>query len=187
MNSYAYLLKMFRAVLTHSLAIGGRVFYAPYWANELNSSNLEQLIEGATGEAKTKKYPLALIMPPTAQGRDWNITMLFLTQTGITSAGHIRNLEPATNRSLHSVADDWQEMKSAADDFLATLKLLIRDKGLGGPFSLTSEVPVITPVSTIGDDRVSGVIVRFPVLLQAACEVSDYPADAVTLINLPEL
>ena len=186
MISYPHIDHSFRKLLTKSKAIGGRFYIAPKWATELNSSTLETLVADLVPKTQTKKYPLAVMMPPAMHG-DYTgrtfketvpITIMFLKQSGKQSNGQVQSVHRPTGTTGHSTLHDWHDMKRVAMDFMQALSLAIISTNLKNFFILSqAEKQVIVPISNIANDNLSGVMLTFAILLVNNCPaLEDYDA-----------
>ena len=169
----------------------GRFHICPHWGSELNAGNLERVIEQTIGELPAKKYPLTIMMPPRSSGdfadgeygvkEGYNFVLLFLTTTFTDGNGQVKNPNPDTGTSMHTIVEDWHDMKRCAASFMRVLKEL-----MPANFILSERTPqYIDPISTMGNDRLSGVMLQFAATLFTGCELEDYPADYLTKIQLP--
>jgi hypothetical protein len=198
MISYPFITDLFTNVLAKSKAIGGRFYLCPRNGNEINSDELEQVIQEVVLPATVQKYPLALLMPPRSRGKftntkqgEWEsyrFIMFFLKTTYADSANQVIDRNSRTGTSMHSVPMDWHDMKRAATGFVRVLArvqrsaLLINDK-----FRLDDDDRLVDPVSMIGKDRVSGVRLEFGGSLFVGCELEDYNESDLNSIIIPEL
>lgn len=199
MISYPYIQDLFTNVLTKSRAIKGRLFVCPKFGTEINSDELGQIIENLViPERLTKKYPLALLMPPqsfgkyTDKGGEWEkyrIMMCFLTTTYYSGTNQTVNPNPNTKTSMHTVPQDWHDMKRCAINFITVLDKYSRRQGLiAKTFRLDQERDkIITPVSEIGADKCSGVRLEFMVSMFIGCELEDYDEADILSIEEPML
>lgn len=212
MLSYPFIEAVLQAVLKHSKAIQGRVYWAPFFGSELNSANLEQIVKDSLG-TDPKKYPLSIIIPPlnnaleTANGWEtYMIRQLFLKRDGATSAGDIQDRERNTNRSLHTIVEDWHDMRRAAVGMLKMISRLNQYDQLTIPpvchcdpqtllrdrFRVSDRIPKTTvPVTRIGNDKLSGVMITYGVGVYERCdcdteEIEDYGYVAPGSIVLPD-
>ena len=175
----------------------GRLFLCPYWGSELNTGNLDQVIERTPGIQGAKQYPLAIMMPPRSAAdyateggtRDEHqFTIFFLKQSHVTSERQIQSLDRDTNRSLHKITDDWHDMKRCAVAFMKVLGALMENGVINQYFYVSERSPQnITPVSTIGNDKVSGVMLQLTGTILTACELEDYPENFLTGFQMPAL
>lgn len=196
MLAYPYIESVFKAVLKHSLVMGGRFHICPQFGFEINTNNLEQVLKFAFGgddQYKAQKYPLALMLPPPSTGDylddhfkdEYEITMFFLTTTFYTSHNQVKGLNRNTNTSQHTIVEDWHDMKRCAVKFLKALQSVAPVAG-GKFFIKEGLMPIIDPVSLAGNDRVSGVKVIFNFCVAEDCTEEDYPTDFVDQFERPE-
>lgn len=192
MLSYLYVEQLFRNILTHSTVMQGRFYLCPHYGSEMNEINVGDIL-ARTGLDKKEKYPLCIMLPPVsrplygrAQKDYYRADLLFLTKTYAASNGMVK--QPAGDgKSSHTIPMDWHDMKRCADDFTKVLIELVQNTNLRQFFFLNEkENPITEPVSTIGDDRVSGVVhsISFAITA-AACAIEDYPVDFLTHITIP--
>lgn len=195
MLSYPFLQETFTAILKESKVIQGRMMIAPYFGYDLNSAITSDMIESMDPERKAK-FPLCIMMPPKSTAnydsdRDfkdrYNIGLLFLTGTYQTGSGDVKTPNPQMpNKSNHTIVQDWHDMKRCAKSFMQVLRQLIIDKGLNNKLSIcSSPTPAIVPVSTVGNDRLSGVYLTFDATLWSGCELEDYAEGYMDRIVLP--
>lgn len=198
MISYPFIQELFTNVLSKSRAIRGRLFLCPKLGTEINSDELGAIIDDlVVPDRLEKKYPLALLMPPTSYGQytakngEWEkyrFTMFFLTTTYYSGTNQTMNPNPSTKTSKHTVPQDWHDMKRCAGAFIYVLNKFVKDQGLIlNSFRLDQERDkVITPISEIGFNRVSGVRIEFMGSVFIGCELEDYDADEIASIEVPE-
>lgn len=203
MRSYPFIDELFRNVLEKSTAIAGRSFICPKQGTEINSDELGQVIQDLVDPLRlTKKYPLAIWMPPTAYGQyrvqnnrlpagEWEryvITGFFLTPAHYT-AGDNKTLNPnkSTRTSTHTVMQTWHDMKRCAQNFITVLDKFTRSEGLvANSFRLDHQRDkIISPVSGIGVDNASGVRLDFGFELMIGCELEDYSENDIAGITVP--
>lgn len=200
-----YIQSLFKAILDKSLVIQGRFYLCPKYASELNTANLDQLILGSL--PSDIKYPLALMLPPIKSGNfqfhgadvagpqigynTYRISMLFLRPATYTAYNQPSQPLPNTALPTHTIADTWHDMSRCAENFLQVLYSVLEKQRLnGGPTAIT--IGEASPqseqyVSDIGNDKVSGVLFQFPLLVNGGCDIEDYPDDFVETIVIPEL
>jgi hypothetical protein len=185
---------LFEQILSKSKVIEGRFHVSKTnTAKELNTSNLEEITIDAFGAIKTnRKYPIAILLPPTeildnyADDEDYTpyqLRMLFLTQTYNGSNG-IKSPNFMNNTSQHPVRYDWKDMRECARNFrkafIAVTENQKKEKyildGQGEDF--------IQRLSNIGNDKLSGVIISFKVLLFEPCKLTDYDPDDLENITI---
>lgn len=193
MTSYTYIEQFFKAVLLQSLQIQGRLFILPKVGQELNSDEFHQVMNLATGE---RKYPAAFMMPPRSEGifyqnDEWEryrFVLFFLNTTYYDGNNQIRDLNEATQTSMHTVVQDWEEMKRAAIDFIRVLRVVQKGGNdqsinmLNSIFRLGNEKVLIDPVSFVSSTRLSGVRVTFEASVFIGCEIEDYVSGGVVVL-----
>ncbi len=198
MLSYPYILAVYQAILKKSDAIQGRVFMAPFWASELNTENLNQIVADSLSGPLKKQYPLCLILPPvadveapTSEGQGgWNsytINQLFLKQEARTSDGQIQAADVLINNSTHTIVQDWHDMGRVATSFLRMLRQSVIYGQLGSTMRPTDRNPFrIVPVTRLGNDKANGVLASYRIQIFESCgDLEDYPPGAVDEIILP--
>lgn len=194
MTGYPYLEDLFRAVLGQSKAIQGRFYIASKAGHEINSDNLSQVLQQEVNPIIGNKYPLVLMMAPVSLGMygsedawdEHRITLFFLKTTYRNGDNSIANINPDTQTSMHTVPQDWHDMKRCAVSFLRVIQDLEDNLLLRQHFILSGRSQrVITPISLIGTDRVSGVRLDFSASLFAGCDLEDYPSYDAYNIVLP--
>jgi hypothetical protein len=193
MLSYPYIESLFKAVLAQSFVMQGHFHTCPHFGGELNTGNMEEvLIQSLGTDYKKKIYPLTLMLPPRSSGDytndyfkdEYDIVLYFLTTTFYTARNQIKTLNPDSLVSQHPIVFDWHDMKRCAVKFLKALQEVA---GITGTFYVKEgERPYISPISTIGTDRVSGVMVSFVFSLGESCTDEDYPVDFLSKIQLPD-
>jgi hypothetical protein len=194
MISYPFIQDLFKNILSKSKGIEGRFYIASKGGNEINSDLLQQVL---TDDVLVKKYPLSLLMPPRSQGNytdragEWekyHFTMFFLKTTYYDSNNQISNINPNTQTSMHTIAQDWHDMKRCAVNFIRVLDKVQKSLGLiTTSFRLPADSKAITPVSLVGIDRVSGVRLDFNASLFIGCDIGeDYTDSDISSITLPE-
>lgn len=199
MISYPYIQDLFTNVLAKSRAIKGRLFLCPKLGTEMNSDELGQVIQDLVVPARLeKKYPLSLLMPPTSFGKytekggEWEkyrILMFFLNTSYYSGTNQTMVPNTNTKTSMHTVPQDWHDMKRCATNFITVLDRFTRRENLiTKTFRLEQErEKIITPVSEIGKDRCSGVRLEFMASLFMGCEIEDYDETEICSIKVPEL
>lgn len=181
MTSYPFISTLFKSILSKSKAIGGRFYVCPKMGYEINSDMVGEVLKQIN---TPKKYPLCLMMPPRSNGDFYFITLFFLKETYY-GGGNVINTN--TQTSTHTIEYDWTDMKRCADGFMYAIDSVAMASGYEY-FAITSKsTPVITPVTEIGADRVSGVRLDFQLTLRVVvCEVpGDYDESDIELIEIP--
>ncbi|SFW16126.1 hypothetical protein [Chitinophaga sancti] len=196
MTSYPFIETFFKSVLEQSKGIQGRFHLCPRFGLEINSDQLESVINDDIKPVSGRKYPMALMMPPRSQGSftgvfgEWETyraVMFFLNTTYYTGNNQVKAPNPNTRTSTHSITEDWHDMKRCAVNFLRVLDRIQRQKGLTTyVFRLsTTQQSMIDPVSSIGSDRVSGVRLDFQFSLMVGCDIEDYTTEGISSITVP--
>lgn len=197
MISYPFIQELFTNVLAKSRAIRGRLFLCPKMGTEINSDELGAIIADlVVPDRLEKKYPLALLMPPvsfgqyTAKNGEWEkyrFTMCFLNTSYYSGTNQTMTPNTSTKTSMHTIPQDWHDMKRVAGAFIYVLNKFSKDQGLiNTSFRLDQERDkIITPISEIGFDRVSGVRLEFMGSVFIGCELEDYDAVEISSIEIP--
>lgn len=174
----------------------GRFYVCPKWGSELANPNIDEALY--IGEAKAQKYPAALLMPPSKEGQFeyrnepnssghtdiYTIKLLFVA--GTTNTGQNQPQQPnQIERSTHTIPETWHDMDRCATDFIAVLREVILPS-TGNIMIWDTVTPKITPVTDLGSDKVSGVMLYFKLALFSGCTVEDYPDDWITSIIIPD-
>ena len=174
--SYQYIQDLFTSIFENSKNIAGRFHVSHhYGAQEINSDNLGELLTDVTN----KKYPLVVLTPPTSRlikpDSDWEYYRIILFFVTTSYYGDGKPINFNTRTGLHTVLQDWQDMKRCAKGFLAQLKSLER-VSQGREFRLPNKEMYIHPISIISQDRISGVRLDFDLVLYTnSCEpIDDY-------------
>lgn len=195
MRGYPFITDLFTNVLQKSKAIEGRFTVSSAVGQEINSDTLGQVLTDAITQNKgNKKYPLSIMMPPVSRGEfkynqqefeGYAISMFFLKTTYYDSNNQIANRNQNTNTSMHTIPQDWHDMKRCAVSFLRVLDKVQRSGSMLNYFRLLSGEKIFRPVSNIGTDRASGVKVDFQIQVFAGCEIEDYDPNDISTINIP--
>jgi len=182
---------LFKKVLEQSFVIEGRYHVSADMGQDLNANNLGTLV----ASIPEKKYPLCVCVPPVSnivtqngqQKEEFYFTLLFVCQT------YKDQSNPRTRQSTHEVWYDWKDMKQAAADFISVLDSFTRSAKLqsGLPIAVQFNIDAgnvkVTRLSKFGEDRISGVAIRFTGTLHGNdCAINDYPADYLTKIVVPD-
>jgi len=179
-----FIKELFKNILQQSNVIEGRFHLCSHWAREINNINVDEVLPNAVPTAK--KYPTVLLMPPFQRGQfhlteqqakdSVEIGMLFLTPAHYTGQNRV-NRPTASNQSKQTIDETWNEMDRAARDFMKVLDQVIMDAGIQNTVYIDDKSPQsIVPVSEMGNDKASGVYLKFSLALSTSCEVSDYDA-----------
>lgn len=156
---------------------------------DLNADNSDDAIIGNSVNQTTwqKKYPCAVLMPPLEVGRNrqknttrYQLTMYFLTTTYADGMNATKSINVQTNTSKVSIKEDWSQMKSAAEDFMATMRntfytdLTVLDYIR----PVKSNEELYQRVSLANNDRLSGIRLIFELDVVIGCGV--YSGNAPT-------
>ena len=176
MTDYQYIKDLFQAVLSKSKAIEGRFHVSHrYGAQEINSDNLGELISEVTN---TKKYPLAMLIPPHSRSiDDWERYRIIIFFAKTSYYGQLDRAKIST----HSILEDWHDMKRVSINFAIQLNHLFR-VSQGKVFRIPKNQSLTVPFSTIGADRISGIRYDFDLDLFNGCQLEDY----TELMTYPE-
>lgn len=195
MIGYQYIQDLFTVVLSKSKAVQGRFFVSSRNGSELDSDTLGSIIEDVFARTSVKKYPLTFMMPPRSvsdymnQSMHWDnyrIVLFFLKGTFYNSINQVQNINPNTRTSMHTILQDWHDMKRCAFSFIRALDI-VQQKQIGTmfPFRMDASDKTITPVSLIGKDQASGVRLDFNISLFTGCQIEDYSDDDINSITVP--
>ena len=194
MLSYPFIQGVFQSILDKSLLIDGRLHVCPKWGGEVNNINIDEVIPNAL--PNRPKYPCALLMPPSSTGvyqyddnqsnqGVYEINLVFITGATHTQQNAIAKPNEAL-QSAHTIPETWHDMRRCAVSFLRVLQELIVAQNLSNDIYVSDRtLPEIHPITTIGNDQVSGVLLRFKLGVSTGCGVEDYPDDYTTAITLP--
>lgn len=195
-----YIQSLFQAILSQSLVMQGRFFLCPKQAAELNSANISEIVTGIPSDTK---YPVALLMPPRKIGNfqfsgeevagtqigynTYLMQMLFLRPAQYTTYNQPGTPLPNTPIPTHTVPETWHDMTRCAEDFLQVLRQVLRSHRIMALQISENATQTIVPVTEIGNDKVTGVLLNFNILVNGGCDIEDYPSDYLQLIEVPEL
>jgi hypothetical protein len=188
---------LFKNILSKSKGVEGRFFYCPKMGKEINTDDLDEVIKNAFSQPEAKKYPCAIMMPPTSNGKfvdpkgEWeyyNFILFFLKTTFYTGDNQIANINPNTQTSTHSILSDQHDMGRCARNFIAVIERVARTKGLiRDKFRLSSDHDkLIRPVANVGTNRLSGVRIDFTGSIFNGCAIEDYNEEGIDEIVIPE-
>ena len=193
-----YINSLFSAILDVSLVMGGRFYICPKQGSEMNNANIAELVMNAPPNGI--KWPAALMMPPKKSGNFqfsllevtdfdlYTIQMMFLRPASYTAYNQPSQPLPNTPISTHTVVDTWHDMSRCAEDFMKALRGIIDSGSLQGTLTISERLtPVIQYITEIGNDKLSGALLTFNLLMNGGCELEDYPSDYLTRIELPAL
>lgn len=147
---------------------------------DLNADNSDDAIIGNSVNQTDwkKKYPCAVLMPPREVGRNkqklttrFQLTMYFLTTTYADGMNATKSINVQTNTSKVSIKEDWSQMKSVAEDFMATMNnqfytdLTILDYIR----PVKSNEETYDRVTMVNNDRLSGIRLTFELDVVIGC------------------
>ncbi len=195
-----YIHSLFQAIISQSLVLHGNFFVCPKLASEINNSNISEIV---TGTPNATKWPAALMMPPRKTGNfqftgyevggteigynAYHMQMLFLRPSAYTAYNQPSQPLPGTPIPTHTVEDTWHDMTRCAEDFLQALKQVIQYNQIMAIFISETAQQSIIPVTNIGNDALSGVLLNFTIKVNGGCDIEDYPSNYLSLIVVPEL
>lgn len=200
MIGYPYIQSLFTAVLKASLVMQGRFYVTPKMASEINTAYLNEIV---TAIPPAIKWPAALMIPPRKSGNfqfsgdevagteigynTYNIRMLFLRPTSYTAYNQPSQPLPGTAIPTHTAVDTWHDMSRCAEDFMQVLKQVLWHNQITALVISERSQQSIDPVTDIGNDAVSGVLLSFNILVNGGCDIEDYPSDYLQTIVVPDL
>lgn len=154
--------------------------------------NLNNVLSGIELPAPGDTYPGVFCLPPqstingTLQNGDWEcfyFRLFFLCTTGYTGDNQIKEPDPSTNTSLHTVAMDWSDMKGLALGFMNALEKLQKNPALRSEFRLGQKEPwKIFRLSNLQNANVSGVMLQFEGQINVPCEFTDINIDGINTL-----
>lgn len=198
-----YLIDLFKSILTKSKVINGRFYCCPFWGQELNKGNIEEIIQYVeTKQPKDQKYPAALLMPFRTVGNfqysglnnigqaGWShkeITMVFVCNSQTTGQNQTTTPAVGTGKSTHTTQQTWHDMERCAVDFMAVLYNVIFQNNLQGTVNISESYrQEILQVTNKANDQVTGVLLRFQLDWASGCDIEDYPDNYLSLIVPPD-
>lgn len=194
MLSYLFILGFFKNVLSFSHAIAGRIFYSNNTGLEINSDELGEVMKDIVDITDKKNFPCVIMLPPVSTGTftgnqgDWEnyrITLMFLKTSYINSDNQTINKNKNTGKSMHTISEDWHDMKRIAMMFLKTVSKVMINKRLYSYVNFTKDLKVFTPISLVGKNRLSGVRLEFGLAIFTDCKVDeDYDENIINSISV---
>ena len=200
-----YIKSLFSAILAQSKVIDGRFYICPFWGNEINKLNLDEITSWVEPFIDTmQKYPAAILMPMREVGNfqyqddpstvnaysTIECAMVFITNAYVTGQNQVSAPAAGTKQPTHTIPDTWHDMARCAKNFLEVLYAGIEARKCGpAPYIFISEKgqQSIIEVTSKGNDEVSGVMMRFSIGLFGGCDLEDYNSDYLTTIQWPAL
>lgn len=191
MTNYQYIYNLFKGILISSKAIEGRFHIAyRYGLQEINYDQVGQVLDGLGTE---KKYPLVIMAPPhstfdlgghNAGWETFRLIMFFMKKSFNNSDNTVQTMNPDTGTSMHTVYQDWHDMKRVAINFAQAL-LSVQANVLPAKFNYpTQQHALFIPMSNIGTDRAAGIRFDFDFRLFVGCEIEDYE-QLPTILTIP--
>ena len=193
MRSYPFIKSLFTNVLQLSHGIEGRFTMSTKNALEINTDNMDQVLPDLAQPDTSRKYPLAIMPAPSSNGdyvysgwEEYQFIIFFLKTTYYTGGNQIASPNANTQTSTHTIPEDWHDMKRCAINFLRFLEAVIKANTLqAGTFRLQHGKQFIKPVSSVGVDRASGVMLSFKADVAIGCNIEDYDTEDLNSINIP--
>lgn len=199
-----FIKSLFSAILAQSKVINGRFYLCPFWGQEINKGNIEEIINWVTPFIVTnQKYPVAMLMPMKEVGMfqyglekdgsvqdysNFECTLVFATNAYVTGQNQPSSPAPGTNQPTHTIPDTWHDMARCAKNFLSVLYEGILAQGLQQTvFISEQEKPQLLPVTNKGNDSISGVLLRFYLKVYPGCTLEDYNNTYLTDIQWPPI
>lgn len=193
MQGFVYIKDLFKSVLQCSEAIEGRFHISQRNGWEMNTDQVGEIAGSVSGN----KYPLALMLPPFVRGNhiqsstDWerySVVVFFLKRTYNNSNGSVAAVNTNTFTSTHTVVEDWHDMHREAVGFIKALQKVVKDGMLmANRVRFVNEPQTIRPLSQVGSDLVSGVMLEMKLELPPICDLEGYNTEALNNIQLPSV
>lgn len=168
---------IFHMIVKASSVMDGRYAVLERGARDLNINNL---LSGL--ELPESKYPGVFCLPPqsdtdntTGAWETFEFRLLFLCSSYSTGDNQIKYADDLTNTSLHTVAQDWSDMKNCAMGFIHALRQV---EVSGFRLSQNRNYRIIR-LSEIQNDRLSGVMLLFNAALFNSCSYDDIDMNAL--------
>jgi hypothetical protein len=198
-----FIKSLFSAILSKSKVINGRFYICPFWGQELNKGNIEEIVSWVQPHLPSgQKYPAALLMPMKSAGNmqydgDNSVenayntiecTMVFVTNAYVTGQNQVSSPAEGTNQPTHTIPDTWHDMERCAGDFMKVIYNGILAQGLQSTIFISEKRPQeLIEVTNKSNDSVSGVLMRFYICLASGCGIEDYPEEYLKEIQWPEV
>lgn len=191
---------LFQAILSASPVMEGRYHVSPNKGKDLDANNLETFLKDAMDAVTdvSDKYPICVCLPPYSRversdNEIFTFTLFFVTTTYYENNA-VKFQDPDSGLSTHHVWYDWQDMKTAAENFINALDKVIRKRSitidsktypLGTWIALAGDV-VYRRLSRFNNDRLSGVSLSFNMIMNTlSCENDEYDDTAIDSIIIP--
>lgn len=170
---------IFHMIVKASSVMGGRYAVLERGARDLNINNL---LSGL--EFPQSKYPGVFCLPPQSDTdgtkgtwETFEFRLLFLCSSYSTGDNQIKFADDLTNTSLHTVAQDWNDMKNCAMSFIHALRQV---EATGFRLSQNRNYRIIR-LSEIQNDRLSGVMLLFNAAIFNSCNYEDIDMNKLEL------
>lgn len=182
MIGYLYIQQVFKAILDKSKTIQGRFFVCPNWGSEMNNPNIEDAIP--IGGEKETKWPAVLLMPPQKEGYYEYSGEYKGSGTDLWDSYVIKMLFLSKNSEKHTIPELWHDMDRVSKNFCSVFEDVINP--LGGNISFDDSFkPKSLPITNIGNDKLSGILLSFKLNIFGGCEIEDYEPNYLQNIKIP--
>lgn len=198
-----FIKSLFSAIFAQSKVINGRFHICPFWGQELNKGNIDEIISYVQPYLSTnQKYPVALLMPiketgnfqyqdDTSTANAYSLlecTMVFVTNAYVTGQNQPSSPAPGTNQPTHTIPDTWHDMARVAKNFLEVLYNGIEAQGLQTTLFISEKYQQqLLEVTAKANDKVTGQMLRFYLQIFGGCTLEDYNDDYLTAIQWPSV
>lgn len=173
---------LFHNIIRQSSILNGRYAIIPRTGADLNANNLLSGLDFPAG-----KYPGVFCAPPysviptTTKAGYWErlyFRLYFLTTTLYTGDNQIKFVDTNTNTSMHTINQDWSEMKELAFEFIHALESIqlahIKEWRLG-----QKDEWQLNRMTNLQNDRLTGVCLHFEMQLPIVCDYEDINVSAI--------
>lgn len=175
---------LFHSIVKASKIMKGRYAILPGGGMDLNMNNV---LSGL--EFPKAKYPMVCCLTPMSaftqasvvgQWEVYNFTLFFVTTTHNTGDNKLKRPDPSTNSSLHKSPMDWSDMHQVMLGFMTALETTGKNFRAGLRIDQKGQW-VVGRFTEKGNDKVSGVFIRFSASIPALCEYPDINPDDIEL------
>lgn len=175
------LYNLFKEIIKNSYTLQGRFLMAEGYGNDLNNGNFDDVIKDALGGLQPQqiKYPLAVLMPPFEQIRNFHYKFssfridIFFLEEHQQLNNQFKDWNIKTNAGERQIMEDWVEMRKVATQFKATLDKIIKEQVLSNKFHSIESTESIRRLSKMNNDRLNGVLLSFEMQIFLDCDTSD--------------
>lgn len=191
---YPFIKSVCKAILDKSVIIQGRFAVGTHWGGDLNNLNIDDVVNALPAK---QKYPCAIMYLAVSTGEvqqtnpsrflHREVYMAFLAGAKVTGQNAIS--KPGDNlQSNHTIMETWHDMERCAIGFLRTLEYSIDNvPAYANSIHISqNEIPQIQTITELGNDKVSGVAIKFTFSQTTNCGFGDY-ADTLQTIVLPDI